>query len=323
MKILITGSSGMIGTALSIYLSSKGHDIVRLTRSKSDPEENKYNWIPEAGIIDTSGLEGINAVVHLAGENISSGRWTDEKKARIRRSRVKGTKFLCESLARLNNKPEVVICASAIGYYGERGDEILTEDSGNGEGFLAEVCSEWENAIGFCSSSGVRTSCLRTGLVLSMDGGALPRMLAPFKMGAGGTLGSGKQYMSWIALDDLLSVIEFVLLDKNISGPVNAAAPNPVTNREFTKTLGSVLKRPALFSMPSFAARLIFGEMGDQLLLSSTRVIPEKLRQNGFRFRFEKIEAAIRSLLNKENKKPESKKVIEAPESSLQEVEGI
>ena len=299
MKILITGSSGMIGAALSVHLKSLGHEIFSLSRQKSDHSINQFNWVPEAGLIDSEGLEGLDAAVHLAGENLANGRWTEEKKARIRRSRVKGTKFFCEFISKLKHPPKVVVGASAIGYYGDRGDEILDESAKIGEGFLANVCEEWEVALQICGSSGIRTVNLRSGMVLSKDGGSLSKAIVPFMMGAGGTLGDGKQYMSWIEIGDLVRCIEFIIGEESIEGPLNAVAPNPVTNLEFTKTLGAILKRPAMFKMPSFAAHLIFGEMADELLLSSTRVTPVKLLESKFEFRYENLEEALRDILNR------------------------
>ena len=297
MNILVTGASGFIGSALMPVLVSGGHRVTRLVRAQPRPGQVEVHWDPAVGTVDMAGLEGMGAVVHLAGENLAAGRWTAERKVRIRESRVKGTQVLCEALARLAQPPNVLVCASAIGYYGERGEEVLREESPPGSGFLAEVCRAWEAAAAAAVHKGVRVVHLRTGVVLSPAGGALAKMLTPFKMGIGGKLGSGRQYMSWIALDDMLGVISHVLATTTLQGPVNAVAPHPVTNREFTTTLGRVLSRPTLFPMPAFAARLAFGEMADELLLASTRVEPARLLASGYQFRHPQLEGALRHMV--------------------------
>jgi uncharacterized protein (TIGR01777 family) len=241
----------------------------------------------------------MEAVVHLAGENIASGRWTAARKARIRSSRVMGTRTLCETLARLSQPPKVLVSASAIGYYGDRGAEPLWENSAFGTGFLAEVCRAWEEATQPAVQKGIRVVLLRIGIVLSPAGGALAKMLIPFQLGLGGVIGSGNQYMSWIALDDVAGVIAHALVTDTLQGPVNAVAPYPVTNREFTKTLGRVLRRPTVFPLPGFAARLAFGEMADALLLASTRVEPKRLLATQYVFRYPELEDALRHLLGK------------------------
>ncbi len=241
-------------------------------------------------------LQGLDAAVHLAGESIAQ-RWTPERKARILKSRARGTRLLSESFARLTQLPCVLLCASAIGYYGDRGEEVLTEESPSGVGFLAEVCREWEAACEPAVRKGIRVVNLRIGVVLSAAGGVLPRMLLPFRMGLGGRVGHGRQYMSWIALDDLVGVIVHALTCDTLAGPVNAVAPHPVTNVEFTRTLGRVLRRPTVLPIPAFAARLALGEMADGLLLASTRVQPARLAASGYAFRYPELEGALRHVL--------------------------
>jgi uncharacterized protein (TIGR01777 family) len=299
MKIVVTGSSGLVGSALVPVLLSRSHEVVRLVRKASQAGEAEILWDPARGIQDVERLEGTDAVIHLAGENIADGRWTDEKKARIRESRVVGTRILSETLAQLERKPRALLSASAIGYYGDRGDEILTEESAPGTDFLAEVCREWEAATEAASKSGVRVVKMRFGIVLSSEGGALSRMLTPFQLGIGGRLGSGKQYMSWIAIDDIVGAIEHALEAAQLSGPVNMVAPNPVTNREFTKQMGRVLSRPTLFPVPAFAIRMAFGEMADVALLSSERVEARRLKDSGYTFQYPDLEGALRHILKK------------------------
>jgi uncharacterized protein (TIGR01777 family) len=281
MKILISGLSGLIGTALKDDLERDGHSVVGLQRTFDDP-------------ID---FTGVGAVIHLGGENIASGRWSPDKKQRIRESRVEGTAQLAKQLAQSDEKPAVFICASATGFYGSRKDEKLDENSAIGSGFLPEVCKEWEDATRPAEEAGIRTVRLRTGIVLSCDGGALQKMITPFKLGGGGILGDGAQFMSWISLDDEVAVIRCLIDNQGINGSVNLVSPNPVTNREFTKTLGKVLKRPTILPMPAFAVRLLFGEMGEALLLCSTRAYPKKLLDSGYRFKHPDLESALRSIL--------------------------
>ena len=298
MKVLISGSTGLIGSALIPLLTDAGHDVIRLVRSRTASDGSEVHWDPESDRIDTAGLEGMDAVVHLAGENIGSGRWTRDKKARIFDSRVKGTRLLCESLANLTHPPKVLVSSSAIGYYGDRDEEILNEESISGFGFLAEVCIEWEIATEPLAETEIRVVNLRTGVVLSLEGGPLEKMLPPFKMGVGGVLGNGQQYMSWIALDDAVGAIHHTLITDSLQGPVNNVAPHPVTNREFTKTLGRVLRRPTLFPLPSFGLRLMFGgEMANELFLSSTRVEPTRLLETGYAFQYPDLEGALRHVL--------------------------
>ncbi len=297
MRIIITGSSGLIGSAVVSALSEGGHAIVRLVRRRQDADSSTAYWDPAAGAIETSGLEGADAVIHLAGESIATGRWSADKKRRIRDSRVAGTRLLSEALADLDRKPAVLIAASAIGYYGDRGDEVLTETSDLGSGFLAEVGAEWEAATAPAKAAGIRVVNLRIGIVLASEGGALSAMLPVFRLGLGGPLGSGAQYMSWIELDDLVRTIEHVLLNGEIEGPVNAVSPMPVTNRVFTRTLGRVLGRPVILFVPSVALRLAFGEMAEETLLASARVKPERLVQSGFSFSYPELEGALRHIL--------------------------
>ena len=281
MNILITGAGGLVGSAVAPSLTAAGHSVTRLFHSQPWPD-----------------LTGHDAVVHLAGENIATGRWTPEKKTRIRDSRVQVTRRLCETVAKLEPPPAVVICASAVGYYGNRGDELLREESAPGAGFLAEVCRDWEAAAQPAVDAGIRVVHLRFGAILSPTGGALAKMLLPFKLGLGGVVGDGRQWMSWIALDDVVGAIQHALASRSLSGPVNVVAPKPVTNREFTKALGHALHRPTLCPLPSFAARLAFGEMADALLLSSQRVEPARLVADGYPFRFAELGGALRHLLN-------------------------
>jgi uncharacterized protein (TIGR01777 family) len=298
MRILITGASGLIGTALQRSFKEKGHEMLLVSRS--EPKDNTYiQWSLEDGFSDEDlgRLEGLDAVVHLAGESISSLRWTDEKKKAIRDSRVLGTRALIDALARLKNPPKTFVSGSAVGYYGDRGDEEMTEASSAGDTFLSNVCKEWEAESRRAEDLGIRTVLLRTGIVLSKDGGALATMLTPFKFGVGGVVGSGEQWMSWAALDDEINAINFVLENENVRGAVNVTSPNPVTNEQFTKTLGDVLYRPTILPLPEFAVNMIFGEMGDALLLDSTRVVPKRLTDAGFEFQYPDLKKALEHAL--------------------------
>lgn len=303
MKVIVTGSTGLVGRALIRSLLADGHEVTRLVRGRSQgfraPGTAAVHWDPERGEIDAQALEGHDAAVHLAGESVAEGRWDDEKKRRIRESRVKGTSLLAGALAGLSAKPSVLVSASATGFYGDRGAEILREESTSGSDFLSEVCREWEKATLQASQAGIRVVHLRIGVVLSGEGGALQKMLTPFKLGLGGKVGSGSQYMNWITLEDLNGVIRRAIEDESLSGPVNAVAPQQVTNEEFTKALGRVLGRPTIFAVPAFAARLAFGEVADALLMASTRVEPARLKEAGFQFRQPEIEGALRSVLGR------------------------
>jgi uncharacterized protein len=300
VKILVSGSTGLVGSALVPRLEADGHRVVRLLRGKTLPGQTGIAWDPAAGILDARSLEGFDAVVHLAGESIASGRWTHAKKARIRDSRVVGTALLADRIAGLSLPPGALLCASAIGYYGDRGDETLREDSPPGRDFLGRVCRDWEAASEPAARKGVRVVHLRFGVILSPAGGALAKMLAPFRLGLGGPVGDGRQYLSWIAIDDAVGSLLHALTAKLPSGPVNVVSPNPAINAEFTRTLGRVLGRPAFLPMPAFAARLAFGEMADALLLSSQRVAPDRLVASGFTFRFPSLEPALRHLLGRD-----------------------
>ena len=295
-RILVSGVSGPIGTALLPALRIKGVRITRLTRKTATHavDGQSISWDPFQPISPDL-ISGFDAVIHLAGESIV-GRWTPEKKAKIRDSRVLGTQNLSQALAQANGKPQVFLCSSAIGYYGDRGQEVLHESSAPGSGFLSDVCREWEAATRPAADAGIRTVQMRTGVVLTRKGGALGKMLLPFKLGVGGRVGNGKQWMSWIDIQDMVGAILHIL-HSELRGPVNMVAPNPVTNAEFTKTLGSVLSRPTIFPMPSTAVKLIFGEMGETVLLGSQRVQPGQLLNSGYSFRFNALEASLNSLL--------------------------
>ncbi|HET6371526.1 MAG TPA: TIGR01777 family oxidoreductase [Nitrospiria bacterium] len=298
MKIVISGSSGLIGKAVISALTSQGDDVMRLTRPQSGSGE--VQWDPARGEIDRAALEGSDVVIHLAGESIASGRWTKAKKERIYRSRVDGTRLLVQTLLQLERPPKTLLCASAIGFYGERGSEPMTEENGSGSFFISGLCRDWEEAARPALDAGIRVVNLRFGIVLSAADGALAKMLLPFRLGLGGKIGSGGQYMSWVSIDDVVGVIQHAIKTETLSGPVNVVAPEPVTNEDFTKTLGRVLGRPTFFPIPAFAARLAFGEMADELLLASTRVEPLKLQKSGYPFRHPRLEGALRALLGRE-----------------------
>ncbi len=299
MKILITGASGLIGKALQKSFESKGYEL--LLASRSEPKDDRHiQWNMDTGFADEDlpKLEGFYAFIHLAGENIGGGlRWSDEKKKAIRDSRVFGTRTMIEALARIEKKPKVFISGSAIGFYGDRGDSEMTEASPSGDTFLSQVCKEWEAESRRAEDMGIRTVLLRTGIVLSKDGGALATMLTPFKLGVGGVVGSGKQWMSWVSLEDVVGIINFAIENESVRGAVNVVAPHPVTNEEFTKTLGSVLYRPTILPLPEFAVNLVFGEMGDALLIDSTKVVPRRLIDAGFKFKFKELKPALEAAL--------------------------
>ncbi len=281
MKIYLSGSHGLVGTALKKTLIEKGHVVVGLGRDFSEPIQ----------------FEGVDAVIHLAGENIAEGRWNAAKKERIKMSRLTGTRLLSEQLAASEHKPSIFISASATGFYGDTGSEVITENSPSSQGFLPEVCVEWEKSTEAAEQAGIRTVHIRTGIVLSKQGGALKKMLPPFLLGGGGILGSGKQYMSWISLDDMVGSIQYILEENSLTGPVNLTAPNPVDNKEFTEVLGKVIKRPTILPLPSFVAKILFGEMADAILLSGTQVIPEKLKNAGYTFKHAELKDALTDVM--------------------------
>ncbi len=297
--IAVSGSTGLIGGALVASLRADGHRVKCLVRRQPRDGQDEIFWDPVTYKIDKDALVGVDAVVHLAGANVASRRWTRAQKKRIRVSRIEGTRLLCGSLAWLENKPRTLVSASAIGFYGDRADELLDEQSEPGDGFLSEVCHAWERATEPATDVGIRTVNLRIGVVLSPEGGALKKMLTPFRLGLGGVIGSGLQYVSWIALCDVVGAVRHALATPSLSGPVNAVSPRAISNRELTKTLGRVLRRPTLFPMPALAARIVFGQMGKELLLSSTRVRPARLNETGYQFQHPELDGALRHLLDK------------------------
>ena len=296
MRVLVTGSSGFIGTALSAELESEGHGVVRLVRREPRPGSGEARWDPEAGYIDTGALNGVDGVVHLAGENIANRRWSDAQKARIRDSRTRGTSLLATALAQASPAPRCLVNASAVGYYGDRGADRLGEDEPPGDDFIARSTAEWEEAARPAADAGIRVVVMRLGMTFDPTGGPLKRMLPPFRMGLGGRLGSGRQYMSWLSLEDAVRAFIHALTTDALSGPVNVSAPEPVTNAEFTRALGRALGRPALFFVPRFALRVAMGEMADAVLYS-TRMSSAKLLESGFDFRHTDVEASLREML--------------------------
>lgn len=297
MKVLVSGASGLIGTALRLHLGSLGHSVVRLVRGAPASDPSEIAWDPGAGVIDSSRLAGIDAVVNLAGASIARWPWTSGHKRRVMESRVRSTTLLARAVSGHTPRPRVFVSASGIGFYGSRGDAILREDSPQGAGFLADVCAAWESAASEAARSGIRVATMRIGMVLSGTGGALPALVRPFRLGLGGPLGNGRQYMSWIALADLVDALTHAIVRDELSGPINAVAPQAVTNTEFTRTLGRVLHRPTLLPAPAFALRLLLGEMADELLLASARGEPARLLASGFAFRYPTLEGALREAL--------------------------
>ncbi len=293
MRVLVSGASGLVGRALVARLEARGDFVASLVRRAG---ASGVRWDPKAGTFDDTAAEGFDSVVHLAGENVAAGRWTEQRRSEIRESRVGGTKLLAQHLSALRRPPRVLVSASAVGFYGDGGAVECTEASPRGRGFLAEVCGDWEAACDPASARGIRVVKPRIGLVLAREGGALAQMLPAFKLGLGGRLGDGKQWMSWITLADLVSVIEHAIADETLRGPVNAVAPEPATNGQFTATLAAVLGRPAFLVVPAVVLRGALGGMADELLLSGARVVPARLREGGFQFRHPKLEPALRAL---------------------------
>ncbi len=296
MRILLSGANGFIGSALAPYLASRGHTVTRLVRRAAVTGD--ISWNPEKGALDGAVIEGFHAVVHLAGANIAGRRWTTSYKREIWDSRIRSTELLVNRIQALRRLPQVFVCMSAVGYYGNRSDEILTESSPPGDDFMAQLCVAWEKTTQPLTRKGVRVVNLRAGLVLSAHGGALKKMLLPFKLGLGGRLGSGNQYWSWITLDDFLSAVEFILTNQSVVGPVNVVAPNPVTNREFAAALASAVRRTAIFPVPAFVLRTVFGEMADSLFFASQRVSPDKLAVAGFKFGHPDLAAALKDAVS-------------------------
>lgn len=293
MRIVLSGGSGLIGGLLKPQLQSAGHELISLVRHEPE-NSNEVQWDPQSGKIDTSKLQGIDAAIHLSGKNVAV-RWNAKRKAELIQSRVESTRLLCTTLAKLSPRPKTLIAASAIGFYGDRGDEPLDEDSPPGVGFFPELCKEWEAATEPAREAGIRVVNLRIGVVLSTHGGALQKMFLPFRLGLGGPIGSGKQYMSWIEAGDLVQAIAFALENPNLAGPVNAVAPAPVRQREFAKTLAHLLRRPAILPMPAAAVRLLFGEMGHTVLLGGAKVFPKRLKEAGFSFQYSQLGDALRA----------------------------
>ncbi len=289
MRILLSGSSGLVGSSLLTFLQREGHQVVRLVRKRSQEGIDAIYWDPAFPDRSSKAFEGFNALIHLAGENISDGRWTRLKKQRLIDSRCRDSRALALILSKLNRPPQVVLSASAVGFYGDRGDEVLTERSSAGRGFLAQLCIQWEEAFEPLQAKGVRTVQLRFGPILSVSGGMLKKLLLPFKWGLGGRIGTGNQNISWIGIDDALRAIYHSLLTPSLSGPVNVTAPYPVTQAEFARVLAKQLHRPAWLPLPAFLVRVLFGEMGEALLLSGAYVIPEKLLKSGYQFQAPKL----------------------------------
>jgi len=299
LSVAITGSSGLIGRSLADFLTTGGHDVIRIVRDRHAAGGSSIFWNPTEGVVDENDLRGVDAVVHLAGEPIAPRRWTEERKRAIKQSRIRGTELIARTLARMKNGPKVLVSGSAVGFYGDRGSTIVSESDGPGRGFLAEVCRAWEGAAKPAERAGIRVVTLRTGVVLSPKGGALGQMLLPFKLGVGGRLGSGKQYLSWIDVDDLVAMIYHALYDAALRGPVNATAPNPVTNATFTSALGRVLGRPTVIPVPAFAVKAAFGELGTEALLWGQRAVPVKAKEAGFDFFYEGVEDSLRFQLGR------------------------
>jgi hypothetical protein len=297
MKIVLSGASGLVGSALYQNFTGKGHAVTRLVRSGT-PEQDELLWDPYGGALDKSALEGVDCLIHLSGESLA-GRWNTARKKTMWDSRVETTRFLSKTIVALDNPPKVWICASAIGYYSDRGDEELTEESAPGQTFLSWLCQNWESSTNEAKKSGIRVVNTRFGLILDRNAKAFQLMLTPFQLGVGGRIGSGQQYWAWVSLEDVVASISHIIRDDTISGPVNIVSPAPLRNAEFTKILGRVMHRPTIFFVPEFAMRLTFGEMGKELLLASNRVLPKKLEDFGYKFKFEDLESCLRGILNR------------------------
>ena len=294
MNILIAGASGLIGTALSLHFKQAGHHVYPLIRGD---ESHPFSWRPEKQSINLNPDIALDVVINLAGPSVADKRWTERRKSEILQSRIMATTLLSNTLINLDHPPQLFVSASAIGFYGPRDDSVVDEKTENGTGFLAEVSRQWETATENAEAAGIRTVCTRFGIVLSTDGGALAKMLTPFKLGLGGVIGSGQQYMSWISLNDVVGAIDFLLSNKQVSGPINLVSPNPVTNYEFTRTLGKVLSRPTVLPMPTWLCRLMFGEMANEILLTGAKVMPTRLTEVGYSFKDANLDQALSSLL--------------------------
>lgn len=303
MKVLISGSTGLVGSELIHYLKRKGHQPVRLVRRIGPFEEPQIGWDIQAGKLDPKELEGIDAVIHLAGESIASGRWTEERKQKIVDSRVKGTRLLAETVAKMENPPKVFICASAVGFYGNRGDELLNDVSSKGKGFLADTCKQWEDACQPARDKGIRVVNSRFGIILSPKGGALKAMYWPFRLGLAGDLGNGKQYMSWVALADVVAALEHILTHDELQGPVNVVSPQAVTNHQFTEVMRKTVTCSLLPGhywtppAPAFVIKAVLGEMAEEMLLASQRVRPVALQGSGYVFQHPELKPALGSML--------------------------
>lgn len=297
MKVLVTGASGLIGSSLCPLLNTSGHTVLRLTRRKTSVSLNEIEWNPASGTLDHTLLEDLDAVIHLAGENIGGGLWTRGRKRSIRDSRITNTQLLVDTFRQLKNPPGIFLCASATGYYGSRGSELLDETSTPGGGFLAALCQDWERTAADVLSDGIRVIHLRFGIILSRNGGMLQKLLTPYRLGLGGKIGDGRQYLSWISIDDAVHAINLLLHSDDVAGAVNIVTPSPVTNEEFVRTLGTVLRRPVLFRIPANVLRMLMGEMADEMLLASTRVLPVRLQQADYQFQYSTLESALQHLL--------------------------